>query len=212
MILRVISFVCLPLLLLPALGADVVVNSKLARGKTFRSVLVLPPQVDVAGKAPRIPRDSQSDLETAAATTMSCLQVKGYHLVESPAGPKNASESVLADIHSIQGKYDLLARSLLQSSADVAKGKLTMGAALVTLRQQTGADAFVFVRGRSYFPSGGLFGAALKMVTGPESVDVYESLVDGESGELLFFVDLSCPTEDFGKLLGKAFRKLPSAP
>jgi len=208
-----------------------------SKKRVVRSVLILPPQVEVH----RISmKGSESLIREAGELADRLARLIASHLKDRQIAtvPDPFSESALKHgeglqetLTRIQRKYDMLAVQLHKRPKDVRKGRFSLGDEISTLPASASYDAVVFVRAVGRLPTAGITAAGAardiltSVITGfPESsgtvpaLQSYISLGDSRTGEILFIAQLVTvgdfmEVSDFRlvKDYGKALAEIPPA-
>ena len=202
-------------------------HPKLKSGeKTIRTILILPPKVEIVRQGVKgvesMIKESE-EVEAVVITTVSkVLNEKKMNLIASPFTPKalesnNELKYALADI---QSRYDALLPKLRKNMKDVAKGRFSLGDEVVKVNPDGSADVLLFIRAHGVKPTTGkqVFGALILNPSFP-LVALSIGLVDSRTGDVLFFAKPLAIGDAVGKgekvlykPIAKSFRKLPNAP
>ena len=194
--------------------------------KAIRSVLVLPPKVEIVRQTVKgvegMIKESEEVEEMVLKAITKVLNEKKINLVNNPftAQALEANSELKYALADAQTKYDALLPKLRKQSKDVAKGRFTLGDEVVKLNPDGSADALLFVRAYGVKPTTGktVLGALTLSLHVP-FISLSIGLVDSRTGEVLLFakpigfgdaVDQGEKVLD--KPIAKSLTKLPSAP
>jgi hypothetical protein len=181
------------------------VHADLKAGRvSVRSVLILPPQIDV-GRGPVDARpDAERRIEAEFARDLaSALEDHGCHVLEDRFTPEALASDIqrrymLADF---RGQADTLEAEIARKPEDIGTGRYTMGYIVNHLDLNAEADALIFVSGGI---SGLWFLAEIAVVdarTG--NVLYYATLIDKDGPDVLK------KPERLAKPINEAFKMFP---
>lgn len=181
------------------------VHPDLKAGKfSVRSVLILPPQIEV-GRGPVEARaDAERGIEAEFAHDLArVLEDHGCHVLED----KFTQEALANDIQrrymlaDFRGQADMLEAEIARKPEDVGTGRYTMGYIVNKLDPNAQADALIFVSGGI---SGLWFLAEIAVVdTRTGDVLYYATLIDKDGPDVLK------KPERLAKPIDEAFKEFP---
>lgn len=207
------------LLVATAQGADFVHPRLKEKEANIRSVVMLPPVVEMSKHGVKGAEGMGKEAEEAttefASGVSTALTGRGLS-VDSPF-----TEEALKDnsdlryaVADVQKRFDEIAAQLYKKHKDVRKGRFTLGDSVALLNTKGSADALVIARAngvkqtgaKTFMSGGGLLGVALaKKATFRSRV----ALIDAKNGDILFLGDYISRGLPKDKTYEKSFQSIP---
>jgi len=215
------------LLLCGAGGSAQDLHPKLKNGeKTVRTVLVLPPKVEIVRQGVKgvegMIKESEEVEEVILKMISNVLNEKNINLAASPFTPQSleANNELKYALADIQTRYDALLPKMQKKSNDVTKGRFSLGDEVMKLSPEGAADALMFIRARGVQPTTGkqIFGV-LTLTPSFPIVALSIGLVDSHTGDVLLYAKpiaigdaVKRGEKVLNKPIAKSLKKLPIAP
>jgi hypothetical protein len=214
----------LVLTLAGAMFGEEFVNSKYAKpDRPIRTVLLMPAEVQVmkSGVKGSESMTTESDAFGQRITQMLVQQFAAakVHVLPDPFSTDALKQNneLQTALTRLQNKYDTLSRQLHAKSADVRRGRYSLGDEVSTLGPAGEADLIVFIRGGGAIPTSSK--KTLGWLTWSPSMNtvrLYVSLVDARSGDIVAIIKinraagLQVKTDGVvARALAESFKKLP---
>lgn len=202
-------------------------HPKLKSGeKTVRTVLVLPPKVEIVRQGVKgvegMIKESEEVEEVILKMVSKVLNEKNINLAASPFTPQSleANNELKYALADIQTRYDALLPKMQKKSKDVTKGRFSLGDEVLKLSPEGSADALLFIRARGVQPTTGkqVFGVLTFTPSFP-IVALSIGLVDSHTGEVLLYAKpiaigdaVKKGEKVLNKPIAKSLKNLPNAP